>query len=49
VETPPPDVDDAADQLAIDAVLAGLRWQRRPPSGADVLAVADKYQGRAIA
>jgi hypothetical protein len=48
-ETPPPDVDDAADQLAIDEVLADLRWERRPPSGADVLAVADRYQGRAIA
>ena len=49
VETPPPDVDDAADQLAIDEVLADLRWERRPPGGADVLAVADRYQGRAIA
>src|SRR4029450_12776979 len=28
--------------------LADLRWERRPPSGADVLAVADRYQGRAI-
>ena len=49
VETPPPDAEDTADQLAIDAALADLRWQRRPPSGADVLAVADRYQGRAIA
>ena len=45
----PPDAEDTADRLAIDAVLADLRWQRRPPSGADVLAVADRYQGRAIA
>ena len=49
VQTPPPDVDDTADQLAIDEALADLRWERRPPSGADVLAVADRYQGRAIA
>jgi hypothetical protein len=49
VETPPPDDQDPADQPAIDAVLADLRWQRRPPSGADLLAVADRYQGRAIA
>jgi hypothetical protein len=32
VETPPPDDEDPADRLAIDAVLADLRWQRRPPS-----------------
>jgi hypothetical protein len=49
VETPPPDDEDPAERLAIDAALADLRWQRRPPSGADVLSVADKYQGRAIA
>jgi hypothetical protein len=49
VETPPPDDEDAADRAAIDAVLADLRWERRAPSGADVLAVGDRYQGRAIA
>ena len=49
VEAPPPDEEDAADRAALDAVLADLRWERRVPSGADVLAVGDRYQGRAIA
>jgi hypothetical protein len=49
VETPPPDDEDPADRLAIDAVLADLRWERQPTSGADLLAAADRYQGRAIA
>jgi hypothetical protein len=48
-ETPPPDDEDAADRAAIDAVLADLRWRRRTPSGADVLAVGDARMGRAIA
>jgi hypothetical protein len=49
IETPPPDDENAADRAAIDTVLADLRWQRRTPSGADVLAVGDARMGRAIA
>jgi hypothetical protein len=41
--------EDAADRAAIDAVLADLRWQRRTPSGADVLAVGDARMGRVVA
>lgn len=49
VETPPPDDENAADRAAIDAILADLRWERWAASGADVLLVGDRYQGRAIA
>jgi hypothetical protein len=49
VEPPPADDEDPAEVAAINAVLADLRWERRPPAGADLLAVADRYQGRAIA
>ena len=49
VETPPPDDEGAADRAAIDAMLADRRWERRAPSGGDLLWVGDRYQGRAIA
>jgi len=48
VEVPPPD-DEEIDQATIDALLADLGWERRPPSGAEILAVVgDGEVGRAI-
>jgi len=48
IEVPPPDTDEI-DLATIDAVLAEHGWERRQPSGADVLAVGDAQVGRAIA
>jgi hypothetical protein len=48
IEVPPPDADDI-DLVTIDAVLADHGWERRQPSGADVLVVGDTQVGRAIA
>jgi hypothetical protein len=47
IETPPPD-DEEVDHATIDAVLADFGWERREPSGADILAVGDAQTGRAI-
>lgn len=48
VEPPPPD-DEDVDQATIDRVLAELHWERRPASGAEVLAAVGPGQvGRAI-
>jgi hypothetical protein len=47
IETPPADTDDI-DLATLDAVLADLGWERRQPSGADVLAVGDAQVGRAV-
>jgi hypothetical protein len=48
IETPPSDTDDI-DLVTMDAVLADLGWERRQPTGADVLAVGDAQVGRAVA
>jgi hypothetical protein len=48
IETPPPDTGDV-DLVTIDAVLADIGWERRQPTGADVLAVGDAQVGRAVA
>jgi hypothetical protein len=48
IETPPLD-DDEVDHATIDAVLADFGWERREPSGADILMVGDAQTGRAIA
>jgi hypothetical protein len=48
IETPPPDTGDI-DLVTIDAVLADIGWERRQPTGADVLAVGDAQVGRAVA
>lgn len=47
IEPPPPD-DEEVDQATIDRVLAELGWERRPASGAEVLAVGHGEVGRAI-
>jgi hypothetical protein len=48
IEPPPPD-DEDVDQATIDRVLAGLHWERRQASRAEVLAVVGPGQvGRAI-
>ena len=44
IETPPPDTDDI-DLVTIDAVLADFGWERRQPTGADVIAVGDAQSG----
>ena len=48
IETPPVE-DEEIDLATIDEVLAELGWERRTPSGADVLDVGDAQVGRAIA
>jgi hypothetical protein len=48
IEIPPPD-DEEVDQATIDAMLAQLGWERRQPSGADVVLVGEPRVGRAIA
>lgn len=48
IETPPLD-DEDVDYATIDAVLADFGWQRRGPSGADILAAGDAQTGRAVA
>ena len=45
---PPPD-DEEVDHATIDAVLADFGWERREPSGAEILVVGDAQTGRAIA
>jgi hypothetical protein len=48
IEVPPPD-DEEVDQATIDAVLADLGWERRTPSGAEILVVVGQGEvGRAI-
>jgi len=48
IEVPPPD-EAEVDQATIDAVLADLGWERRTPSGAEILAVTGQAEvGRAI-
>jgi hypothetical protein len=48
IETPPVD-DEDIDLATIDAVLAEFGWERRQPSGADILTAGDAQVGRAIA
>jgi hypothetical protein len=50
IESPPIDEDTEVDQTTIDTLLADLGWERRTPSGVDILSIVGPSEvGRAIA